>query len=316
MKIKGTENPDYLQGTSDNDKIFALGGDDTIVGSGGGDAIDGGAGNDTLDLQNLGVSVTATFGSKYVYDNPNSPMPSKTFNRAELKSSLGKINAIDVETVIAPNDQVNTIDASRIGGVVIDLEAGYSRGSYRFERTTNFQNFDNAIGTGLNDTLIGNYKNNSLTGSSRNDNLDGKDGDDTLLGTDFKERGSGLAGSNPTYLAELDTLTGGGGSDRFILGDRKGAYYKTNGNSDFATITDFGSGDLIQLGKKDTYSVVRNDSGFDLFVTTGGANDLIASVQNASTMGIASFGDTLSSIPEGNFAISSGENIGGIFIGA
>jgi hypothetical protein len=33
-------------------------------------------------------------------------------------------------------------------------------------------------------------------------------------------------------------------------------------------------------------------------------------------MGIASFGDSLSSIPEGNFAFSSGENIGGIFIGA
>jgi RTX calcium-binding nonapeptide repeat (4 copies) len=130
MKIKDTENPDYLQGTNNNDKIFAKGGDDTIIGSGGSDAIDGG-----LDLQNLGVSVTATFGSKYI---------------------------IDVETVIAPNNQVNTIDASRIGGVVIDLEAGYSRGSYRFERSTNFQNFDNAIGTGLNDTPIGNYKNNSF----------------------------------------------------------------------------------------------------------------------------------------------------------
>jgi Ca2+-binding RTX toxin-like protein len=63
MKIKGTENPDYLQGTTENDKIIAKGGDDTIVGSAGNDAIDGGAGNDTLDLQNLGVSITGTFGT-------------------------------------------------------------------------------------------------------------------------------------------------------------------------------------------------------------------------------------------------------------
>jgi hypothetical protein len=318
--IQGTDNPDFINGTPENDEINALGGDDTIAGSGGSDAIDGGAGNDTLDLQDLGVSITATFGTKYIYDNPNAPYPSKTLNRAEINSSLGQINAVDVETVIAPSDRVNTIDASRLGGVFIDLEAGYSRGTHRIERKTNVQNFDNAIGTDLNDALIGNNKNNSLTGGARNDKLDGKDGDDTLLGTNAEVRGLGLTDTLP----ELDTLTGGGDSDRFILGDTSGAYYNANVNKDFADLTDFGSGDLIQLGTGDTYRTTRTNAGFDLFATTGGANDLIASVQRASTgvgassdsIEIVSVDDVLSGLPEGDFTIASSENLGGIFVGA
>jgi hypothetical protein len=88
--------------------------------------------------------------------------------------------------------------------------------------------------------------------------------------------------------------------------------------------TDFGSGDLIQLGTGDTYSTTRTDVGFDLFVTTGGANDLIASVQRATTgvgdntnnVGIASVGDVLTNLPEGDFTIAAGENLSGIFVGA
>ncbi|MGL5806658.1 MAG: calcium-binding protein [Xenococcaceae cyanobacterium] len=307
MKIKGTENPDYLQGTNENDKIIAKGGDDTIVSSAGNDAIDGGVGNDTLDLQNLGVSITGTFGTSVT------PPPYVATSRGIIDSSLGRINSAAIETVIAPIDQINTIDQSKVGTSIINLEQGrVSDINTRFGSSTNIQNFVNAIGGRRSDTITGNSANNSLTGANGYDKLEGKDGDDTLLGTNAELKGAG----------EKDTLTGGGGADRFILGDAVGAYYKTNGNNDFVSITDFGAGDLIQLGTGDTYSVVRNDSGFDLFVTTGGAYELIANVQsvgsgsNNQSFGIASAGDVLIAIPEGNFQINSGETLGGIFVGA
>ncbi len=161
-----------------------------------------------------------------------------------------------------------------------------------------------------------------MTGNSGSDQIDGKDGDDTLLGTGAETRGAGQRDPRPgrdNSFGELDTLTGGAGGDRFILGDSSGAYYKTYGKEDFVTITDFGSGDVIQLGATDTYSTTRTETGFDLFVTTDGANELIASVQRATTTGIDNnaniAGDPLANLPEGNFTLAAGEYLGDIFIG-
>jgi Ca2+-binding RTX toxin-like protein len=315
MLIQGTEYPDIINGTPDNDEINSLAGDDTIFASAGNDTINGGIDKDTLDLQDLGVSITAKFGTGAIFENPNSPYPTRTFPKAEITSSLGQINSVDVEMLIAPSDRINTLDGSNLGQVVVDLEKGEAADtSNRFSRTTLVQNFTNVIGSdGLpdrqstfgNDLLFGNSADNFLTGGQKFDRLEGKDGDDTLLGSKAEARGAG----------ELDTLTGGNGSDRFILGDSNGAYYKTSGNDDLASITDFGAGDLIQLGTGDTYKSIRIDNGFDLFVTTDGANDLIAKVQKADIAGIANFEDVLSSLPEGDFTIAAGENLGNIFVG-
>jgi Ca2+-binding RTX toxin-like protein len=68
-----------------------------------------------------------------------------------------------------------------------------------------------------------------LAGNSGNDRLFGGGGDDILNGTDQVSMGKG----------EQDTLTGGAGADKFILGDVNNRYYLGNGDLDFATITDF-----------------------------------------------------------------------------
>jgi Ca2+-binding RTX toxin-like protein len=151
--------------------------------------------------------------------------------------------------------------------------------------------------------LTGDSADNYLAGAKGNDLIDGKDGNDALLGSSTKTRGE----------LELDILTGGTGSDKLILGDSISAYYKTNGDRDLAKITDFGSGDLIQLGLNDTYRISRTDVGFDLFVTTGETQDLIANVQIASSSGSES--DLLAGVPEGSFTIGS-EEISSLFIGA
>jgi Ca2+-binding RTX toxin-like protein len=322
--IQGTENPDIINGTPENDEISALRGNDTIFGSAGNDTIYGNQEvitpqeyanqtQNTLDYSNIDKPIT--------FFNPliNFRIPSAPVTRFEVSNvELGTTRAFDIGTLIGPENQSNTISGGLIGAFAysIDLENEslqitnpFARGSFTIK---NFVNVDSS--STANDTITGSSTNNALTSGAGNDILDGKDGNDNLLGTNAEARGVG----------EKDTLTGGGGADRFILGDSSGAYYKTNGNDDLATITDFGSGDLIQLGTGDTYRTTRSDTGFDLFVTTGGANDLIANVQRTSTgvgansnnVGIASVDDVLSVLPEGDFTIASSENFGGIFVGA
>jgi Ca2+-binding RTX toxin-like protein len=50
-------------------------------------------------------------------------------------------------------------------------------------------------------------------------------------------------------------LTGSTGSDRFVLGDATKTYYLGNGMSDYALITDFGVGDVIQKSGLDNLTI-------------------------------------------------------------
>ena len=106
-------------------------------------------------------------------------------------------------------------------------------------------NFVNAIGTKGDDKIVGANKNSELTGGGGNDTITGGNKKDILTGTDSTARGVG----------EVDILTGGGGRDKFILGDTNGAYYVGKGNDDYATITDFNLfQDSISIGSLKDYS--------------------------------------------------------------
>ena len=80
---------------------------------------------------------------------------------------------------------------------------------------------------------------------------------DTIIGGSGNDRLSGVLASGTTAQAmgsqQVDVLTGGAGSDVFVLGDRRGIFYddrnaSTTGQQDYARITDFRSGlDKIQL---------------------------------------------------------------------
>ncbi len=99
-------------------------------------------------------------------------------------------------------------------------------------------------GTAGKDTLIGGALNDTLTGGKGSDSLDGGANDDTLIGIDPTDANLGLL--------EIDTLTGGAGNDLFVLGDASGVFYNGGRRSipdtgDYAFITDFGTGDKIQL---------------------------------------------------------------------
>ncbi|MFN9659941.1 MAG: FG-GAP-like repeat-containing protein [Cyanobacteriota bacterium] len=82
---------------------------------------------------------------------------------------------------------------------------------------------------------------------------DATDDRDLIIGTSGNDTISGVpAGSLLNGRSSWDTLTGNGGNDLFILGSARSIYYDDGqsarvGTNDLATITDFNSGDRIQL---------------------------------------------------------------------
>ncbi|MGL5836601.1 MAG: calcium-binding protein [Waterburya sp.] len=307
VEVTGTNGADIINGSDGNDKLIALAGNDTIFGSLGQDTVDGGAGRDTIDYSSVNGTVTL--------------FPQGLLNNGDPQNS----QLINMETIIASSGRPNVIDASAVTtdlGATLDINLGTNKLTVKKIPqlgTQNFtvQNFVNVSGTQNQDIIVGNSQandingndgNDALTGSGGNDIITGGGGNDTLSGTDSSVRG----------LGELDTLQGGIGTDRFVLGDRSGAFYATQGNGDFAKINDFEAGDQIQLGVGDTYQVVRGSGNFQLFVTTGDTNDLIADVTfgstSASNARVSSSTDILTEVPEGDFSVDSGEELG-IFVG-
>jgi Ca2+-binding RTX toxin-like protein len=115
---------------------------------------------------------------------------------------------------------------------------------------------DILTGAGGNDTIYGEEGNDILIGLGGNNFLSGGSGNDTLTG------GSIVLSSNDLVVTAdtsgTDTMTGGEGADRFVLGGKSSSqpgstappivHYDTAGNNDYALITDFDSSqDIIPL---------------------------------------------------------------------
>ncbi|MEG3845746.1 calcium-binding protein, partial [Microcoleus sp. herbarium19] len=126
-----------------------------------------------------------------------------------------------------------------------------------------------ADGGNGNDTLIGGNNDDTLIGGAGRDFLSGGGGNDVLN-----------AGSiNPAVTGVIDTLTGGNGSDRYILANGTSVYYNdgnntTAGLNDYALIQGFNtSQDKIQLaGSASKYvlgaSPVRGVNGTAIYLDT------------------------------------------------
>ena len=150
----------------------------------------------------------------------------------------------------------------------------------------------NAGGSGLltdsGEIINGTNSNDTLVGSSKDDTLIGGDGDDLLIGGDGDDYLNGFGRGSPK---EVDSLTGGAGSDTFVIGDSAGVNYQSGGSDDtedlsFAIISDFlGGEDFIQAsGSSSDYELVSDD-----LLGTGNqdtgiylADDLIAIVENTT----------------------------------
>jgi len=150
-----------------------------------------------------------------------------------------------------------------------------------------------------NDAINAGAGNDRLVGGSGNDQLFGEAGNDQLLGGSGKDV---LQGSSQNKPNEKDVLTGGGGGDRFVLGDKSGTFYDDGqsgsmGLKDYALITDFnrGQGDVIQLSAKYNYRLGASpqgvESGKALFIDSpnGQQDELIAIIKTGDQLNSSAF---------------------------
>lgn len=302
VNATGTNNNDVFTGSTDNNVLRGLGGNDFFNATTGNDTIDGGLGFDTIDYRPLNRAVTL--------------LPTGVVN----KGTAGQDTLDSIDSIIGAVNQANVVDgSSAFGGVSLNVRLVDSLvqvqnipgiGTRGFFVT----NFNTIIGTNNRDVLDGNDANNTFNGGAGNDDLFGRGGNDVLAGGAGNDLVAGdagddrLLGSNSTSRGrfEIDTLRGGDGFDRFVLGDRSGAFYKGGGSADFALISDLTTSDTIELGTNEVYRAVRlGATSFELFTVTNGAVDLIARVS----------GTAAGVLPSGNFSIASGQRLGA-FVGA
>ncbi|MBD2465638.1 hemolysin-type calcium-binding protein [Oscillatoria sp. FACHB-1407] len=104
------------------------------------------------------------------------------------------------------------------------------------------------------DTLNGGTGRDFLYGGVGNDTLLGGQGNDVLVGYEVEVLAAPTDPAAPPVLPtpQVDTLTGGRGPDRFILGNpatggTAAVFYNVAGDLDYAVITDFRVEDRIQL---------------------------------------------------------------------
>lgn len=100
------------------------------------------------------------------------------------------------------------------------------------------------------DIVVGLSGNDQIFGSAGNDQLFGVDGDDLLDGGSGDDRltGSTPIPGPPDFSRAQDVLTGGRGTDTFVLGAGPLVFYAVQGDSDYALITDFSlARDVLEL---------------------------------------------------------------------
>jgi Ca2+-binding RTX toxin-like protein len=148
---------------------------------------------------------------------------------------------------------------------------------------------DRIKGTEGDDRIKGSKGDDYITGGQGNDYLAGGAGDDVIkggTGNDVLKGGEGddlLFGSQQNGVAaiEKDILSGGAGSDKFVLYDTQGdrTFYTGYGDADFADLIDFTSEDKIILGAGEDYSFTAHNGHTQIFSN----GDLVAIVRNACT---------------------------------
>ena len=140
--------------------------------------------------------------------------------------------------------------------ITVDLGTGIARGGHAEGDT--YTSIESIGGSRFGDVLTGNAERNFIWGDHGDDVINGGDGDDALWGH-----------------GGADTLTGGAGDDLFIYDN--GAYESTG--DEYDTITDFSSGDRIELGRwfeQDFEDISQTPTADGLMVEAGDLKVLLA----------------------------------------
>ncbi|WP_019500310.1 beta strand repeat-containing protein [Pseudanabaena sp. PCC 6802] len=210
---------------------------------------------DTTGTNNVSWVVTGSGGNPANATDFSGTLPSGTLSFTASQTSKDITINIAGDTVVEPDENFTVTLSNPTNGALIGTDTAMGA----------IVNDDIIVGTAGNDSLNGSAGNDTISGLAGLDTLSGLAGNDSIdggLGNDFLTGGLGndtllgggdndtLTGVDPASgfgIGEIDRLTGNSGSDRFILGDSTRTYYLGNGISDYALITDFGAGDLIQV---------------------------------------------------------------------
>ncbi|MBZ8179768.1 calcium-binding protein [Oscillatoria salina] len=279
----GSDRNDSLDGGDDSDSLSGALGDDTLNGGAGIDILNGGLGNDTYIVDNSQDNIVeiSTGGTDLVIASVDYTLTNNVENLtlSGVNNLTGSGNDLDNE--IVGNDGNNLLQGilgndTLSGGLGNDTLNGGTgddslEGGTGADSLVGASGFDSLFGGDGSDTLLGNRDDDYLEGGLGSDSLEGGLGDDTLIGVD-PSTGFGSA--------EIDTLTGGKGSDVFVLGDATNVYYN-NDNTDLALIVDFtiSQGDQIRLQGQLIDYTFSVSGGSNTAIVEIATNDQIAIVQ-------------------------------------
>ncbi|MBW4546789.1 MAG: hypothetical protein KME25_20440 [Symplocastrum torsivum CPER-KK1] len=262
--LSGADGNDILLGNYGDDSLYGEDGDDSLYGEDGDDYLEGGSGEDYL---NGGEDNDALYGG-------------------EGNDTLDGWDGDDYLDGGADSDTL-------LGDLGNDTLYGNDGDDYLYEEVDYVDQYGNTYFGG----------NDFLYGGNGNDTLVSEDGDDYLYGgsgNDILEGGNGSDYLDGYGLGtEFDTLTGGTGTDTFVLGSYWwGAYYVEDA-AGYATITDWeASIDTIQLsGSSSDYRLefetnwagtADYDTGIYYLGGTG-PEELIGVVQDTTNVGLSQF---------------------------
>ncbi|MDZ8189190.1 MAG: calcium-binding protein [Nostoc sp. ChiSLP02] len=264
--VVGTNASDRITGDNQSNRLSGNGGNDTLNGGAGTDTLNGGTGNDTYIIDGAADTIIEAANS----------------GTDTVRSSITYTLAANVEDL-------------RLTGTSAINGTGNNLNNLLFGNTAN----NTLSGKAGNDTLDGNLGNDILNGEDGNDSLQGGPGNDKLNGGSGNDILIGVFPDNvlPPGLNESDTLTGGLGLDRFILGDSVNVFYDDNntanpGFGDLAVITDFNSSeDLIQLkGSTQDYRLEVVGSNTRIFLDKLGSepDEIIGILQGTTNLTLES----------------------------
>jgi Calx-beta domain/PA14 domain/RTX calcium-binding nonapeptide repeat (4 copies) len=243
-----------------------------------------GSGNDTIDLGQAPYAFT-----RIETGNGDDTIKLVTSSNSSVNYSNAVYGGAGTDWIVANYTSLN------YGGNGIYNEANRIRTRYLNSSLLYFESVEqfNITGTGFGDVLVGGAGSDILIGGAGSDNINGGDGNDTIIGVNPYAATPGVN--------EIDTLAGGGGSDRIILGNNTKVFYDDSnttsaGTGDYARITNFNpTEDVIQLkGPKTNYrlatSPITGISGTAIFLDKPGSepDELIAIIEGVTGLDINS----------------------------
>jgi len=272
--LNGRAGNDTLSGGYGNDTLNGEDGNDVLIGGLGFDPLSGGSGNDTFrfnSLEEVGKGGWNSSLGAYTWEKITDLAVGDTINL----SAIAGLNFVGVgNDFTGQANQVRVVGNTWIGASSAttleidtdgDEDADYalaligtnqvieetSAGSRIFRKAA-----DQILnGNDTSQTLNGGNGNDTLNGLAGNDTLNGGYGNDTLNGGDGNDVLVGGRGSNQ--------LAGGAGNDTFKFSALGG-----EDEESFNTITDFATGDKIDLSAVDANVNLAGDQAF-VFVGSG-----------------------------------------------